>query len=180
MDRARHQNALAPGAGRGQERGLGERGRAVVERRVGDVHPGQLRDQGLKLEDDGERPLGDLGLVRRVGGVELGAEAEVVHRRGHEMVVDAGAEERAAVSAVTVPGRKPLDEPGDFELALGSGQAERLLETKLLRHRRQEIVERRDPDRPQHRLLFTVPARNVGESQSSAPPPRGRRRHRRP
>ena len=41
-------------------------GRPVVAGRVGDVHPGQLADRGLVLEDRLQHALAHLGLVRRV------------------------------------------------------------------------------------------------------------------
>ena len=53
------------------QHGLGRRRRAVVDRVVGDVHPEQVADQGLELERVLQRALADLGLIRRVRGVEL-------------------------------------------------------------------------------------------------------------
>src|SRR5207245_1866373 len=50
-----------------------ERRRAVVHRRVRRVHPGELADQALILPERLEQALTDLGLIRRVRGVELGA-----------------------------------------------------------------------------------------------------------
>ena len=53
--------------------GVGGDGRAVVARRVRDVHAGELADRGLVLEDRLEDALAHLGLVRRVRGQELAA-----------------------------------------------------------------------------------------------------------
>ena len=44
--------------------GFHEGGRAVVERRVGDLEPGELADHRLVLEEDLQHALGELGLVR--------------------------------------------------------------------------------------------------------------------
>ncbi len=52
---------------------VGGDGRPVVARRVRDVHPCQLADHGLVLEDRLEDALAHLGLVGRVGGQELPA-----------------------------------------------------------------------------------------------------------
>ena len=73
---------------------VGGDGRAVVAGRVRDVHPGELADRGLVLEDRLEDALAHLGLVRRVRGEELAALHQHVDDRGNVVVVDAGAEER--------------------------------------------------------------------------------------
>ena len=75
------------------EHRLRGRRRAVVHAGVGHLHPEQHRDQRLKLEDRLQRPLAHLGLVRRVGGVELGPLQDLVDHRRHEVRVGAGAEE---------------------------------------------------------------------------------------
>ena len=67
--------------------------RAVVARGVRDVHPGQLADDRLVLEDRLEDALAHLGLVRRVRGQELAARHERVDERRDVVVVDPGAEE---------------------------------------------------------------------------------------
>jgi hypothetical protein len=66
----------------------------VVPRRVGDVHPGQLADGGLILEDRLEDALAHLRLVRRVRREELPTLDDGVADRGDVVVVDPGAEER--------------------------------------------------------------------------------------
>ena len=55
--------------------------------------PGQRADHRLELEDRLERALRRLGLVRRVGGVELGAADGAAHDGRDEAAVHAGAEE---------------------------------------------------------------------------------------
>ena len=45
---------------------LGRRGRLVEQRRVGDLHAGEVADHRLEVEERLEPALGDLGLVRRV------------------------------------------------------------------------------------------------------------------
>ncbi len=51
---------------------LGRRGRFVEQRRVGEVHGGEVAHHGLEVEQRLEASLRDLGLVRRVGGVPGG------------------------------------------------------------------------------------------------------------
>ena len=71
MDRARHDHLGPPGDPLGHQDGLGHGGRALVHGGVAHLHAGELADEGLVLEERLQGPLGDLGLVRRVGGEEL-------------------------------------------------------------------------------------------------------------
>ena len=49
-------------------------GRApVIERGVGDIHTCELGDVGLELENSLQRALGNLRLIRRIRGIELGS-----------------------------------------------------------------------------------------------------------
>ena len=56
-----------------QVAGGGDRGGPLVETGVRDRQPGQLRHRRLELEHHLQPALGDLRLVGRVGGEELGA-----------------------------------------------------------------------------------------------------------
>ena len=75
---------------------LGDRGGLVEERRAGDGEAGEVADDGLEVDEGLEPALGDLRLVRRVGGVPGGVLQDVAldHRRGHRAVV-AEADHRA-------------------------------------------------------------------------------------
>ena len=86
------------------------RARAVVERRVGDLHARQARHHGLVLVEELQRALARLGLVRRVGAVELAARRDGPHCRGNVMLVGAGADEaeRPAVEPRAL-GHQPPD-----------------------------------------------------------------------
>ncbi len=116
VDGRRHQDARrlrAPVRAHGHEAGLGERGRAVVERGVRHVHRGQAGDHGLELVHDLQRALARLGLVRRVGAVDLAARDERPDRRGDVVLVGARADEveRQAVApprARRRAGRRPF------------------------------------------------------------------------
>src|SRR2546422_1167388 len=79
-----------------------ERRRAVVHRRVRRVHPGELADQPLILPERLEQALTDLGLVRRVRGVELGAGGDRPQACGHEVIVQASPQERGHVDDRTI------------------------------------------------------------------------------
>ena len=94
MNRRRNDDlpAFAAKLGKGQVDGLRRGGGAVVVRGVGDFHAGQRGHQGLIFEDGLQRALRNLGLVGRVGGVELTAAQHVVNHRRDVVVVRACAQ----------------------------------------------------------------------------------------
>ena len=73
----------------GQRHRLGRGGGLVKQRGAGHVEPGQVLDHGLEVEQRLEPPLGDLGLIRRVGRVPGGVLQHVAadDRRGAGPVV---------------------------------------------------------------------------------------------
>src|SRR4051812_20992574 len=81
----------------GHQGGFSYGAATFVEAGVGHVHAGELADERLKLEERLERSLARLGLVGRVGSVELTAAGDRVHDGGDEMVVATGAEEADGV-----------------------------------------------------------------------------------
>ena len=128
VDSRRHEDARrlrAPVRAHGHEAGLGERGGAVVERRVRHIQRGQARDHGLVLVHDLQRALARLGLVRRVGAVDLAARDEGPDGRRNVVLVGAGADE---VERQAVARRARAGEPGHihFRQCLGhTGQRSR-------------------------------------------------------
>ena len=72
-----------------QRHRLGGGGALVEQRGVGGGQPGQVADHGLEVEQRLEPALGDLRLVRRVGGVPARVLEHVApdHRRGDRAVV---------------------------------------------------------------------------------------------
>ncbi len=68
---------------------LGRRRRLIQQRRVGDLHPRQVADHGLEVQQRLQPALRDLRLVRRVGGVPAGVFQHVSenHRRRNGAVV---------------------------------------------------------------------------------------------
>ena len=85
--------AVALRAADGHQHGLGRRAAAVVEAGVRDIEAGEPRDERLVLEHDLQIALADLGLVRRVGRVELAAAGDLIDDGRDEVVVAAAAEE---------------------------------------------------------------------------------------
>ena len=77
----------------GHEHRLGHGAAAVVKAGVGDVQAGELADERLELEERLQAALAGLGLVGRVGGVELAAAGDGIDDGGNEVVVAAAAEE---------------------------------------------------------------------------------------
>ena len=135
--------------------------RAVVAGRVRDVHPGELADRRLVLEDRLQHALAQLGLVRRVGRQELAALEDGVDDRGDVVVVDPGAEEREL--CVGWRSRAASSSRWRDELLL----RERRLEVELTaeahacRNVGEELVHRRDADRLEHLLAVGVGQREV-------------------
>ncbi len=86
----RHQHRLAAG------------GRAVVHRGVGDLHAGQRRDLGLKLEQDLQRALRDFRLIGRVAGQKFRALDQMIDGRGDVVAIGARAEKERPDPAATL------------------------------------------------------------------------------
>ena len=129
-------------------------GRAVVARRIRDVHPRQLADRGLVLEHGLQHALRHLRLIRRVRRQQLAALEDRVDDRGHVVVVDAGAEEADLVDDVL---RRELLQVA-LQLRLGQRRRDRQL-TRVahrLRDVAKELLDRVDADLREHRLAVGV------------------------
>ena len=144
---------------------VGGNGGAVVPRSVRDVHAGQLADRGLVLEDRLQHALAHLGLVGRVRGEELAALQNGVDDRGHVVVVDPGAEEGELDRVLR---RQLLEVPGQLDLRKLRPDVEVPAEPHRLRNVAEELVDRADADRLEHRLPVGVREREVGARHSSA------------
>ena len=123
MDAAAHEHAVAAGRPARHQRRLGRGRGAVVVRGRDDVEVDELGHQRLVFVDRLERPLADLGLVRRVGRVPLAAEQQLVDRGRAPVAIDAGAEERHEVGPVAT-GQVP-QAGRQLQLGLGVGQVQR-------------------------------------------------------
>ena len=143
-------DAVAAGRRLGDEAGVGRHSRAVVARGVGDVHSGELADRGLVLEDRLQHALRQLGLVRRVRGEELAALQHRVDDRRDVVVVDPGAEERDLVD--DVPRGELLQVPRELGLRRAPARRELPSEADAGRDVAEELLDRRDADRREHRL----------------------------
>ena len=73
---------------------LGAGGRAVIERRVRHIHPGQKRDLRLEFKQRHERALADFGLVRRVSRQEFRALDQVIDCRWDMVTIGPGPAEK--------------------------------------------------------------------------------------
>ena len=129
---------------------LGRRGRLVEQRRVGEVHAGEVGDHRLEVQERLEPALGDLGLVRRVGRVPgrvLEHVAQDDRRRDRAGVAQADERGRHLVAGGELP------ELGEH-LGLGAARRERRAARRRgsTRHRGvDQRVERLDPERGEHR-----------------------------
>ena len=169
VDTPGDEDVLALRGPAGHQRGLGGRGGAVVVGRRDDVHAGQLGEERLVLVDRLERPLADLGLVRRVRRVELAAQEELVDDRRQVVAVDARAEEAREVGPVP-PGQAPQVlhqlELGQRRRQVQAGRAD------ARRDRLEEHVDRIDPERREHPSPLARGVRSVRHVRPPRPAPR--------
>ena len=155
---ARDEDALASRRAAGHQRGFGGGRRAVVVRRRHHVEVDQLGQQRFVLVDALERPLADLGLVRRVGRVPLPAQQQLVDRGRAPVPVDPGAEERRQVGPVARG--EPAQAGGELELRFGLGEVEARRAERdgdVL----EELVDRGEAERPEHPLAVVGGMRTV-------------------
>ena len=129
------------------------RRRPVVDRRADHVHPDQLADHDLELED--RLVLAEIGIgVAAVGGQELGAAVDLVADGGDVVLPAAAAEEADHVRRGRCSDR--AEEPADVrsEIALGEerrGQVERPVELQCSAGMPSKDRRRRHADLSQHR-----------------------------
>ena len=143
-------------------------GLAVVAGRVRDVHPGQLADRGLVLEDGLEHALAHLRLVRRVRREELAALQDRVDHRRHVVVVDACAEERQLVRRVGVPRRQLAQVSGQLLLGQRRLELELAPEPHSGGNVAEQLLDGRNADRAEHLRLVGVGEREVRVGHCSA------------
>jgi len=143
------------------EGGLGDSGRAVVQRGVRDLHPRQLADQGLILEGRLQRPLAHLGLVRRVGCQELGPRRNVPDRRRNVMIVGSRSQERAGRVRPPVARSEAPHMGSQLHFGHRGRKVERLVAQELLGHLREQVPHGSGPHRPEHRLQVFLASGHV-------------------
>ena len=133
--REEHPRVLARAHAVRQRHAFRRGGRLVEQRRVGDVHRGEILHHGLEVEERLEAALRDLGLVRRVRRVPAGVLEDVAQDRGRrDRVVVAEADER----------------PEDLVLRRDGPQAREVVVLALGRRQRQRIAA---PDRGRDGLV---------------------------
>ncbi len=128
---------------------LGGGGGLVEERRVRHVHCGEVAHHGLEVEERLEATLGDLGLVRRVGGVP--------GRVLEHVALDHGRRERVGVPLADEGGEHLIavgeaPQPGEcLGLAQWCGQVEPLVVADGVGHGTvDQFLERCDTERVEH------------------------------
>ncbi len=135
---------------------LGRRRGLVEEGGVGDLHPGEVDDHGLEVEQRLEPPLRDLGLIRRVRRVPAGIFEDVAlddPRRDRVRV--AGADHRRVDGVLGGEATQPAEYLG---LGRGCGETDGRLVVDRRGHRLDdEVVECPDADRLEHRCNVIVP-----------------------
>ncbi len=95
---------------------LRQRGGAVIVAAIADLHAGETAHHALKLEHGLQLALADLGLIRRIGGIELATAQHVIDRRRSIMVIRAGAEKARRRIDRAIAGAERLHLGGNVHL----------------------------------------------------------------
>ena len=133
-----------------EQHGLAQRGRAVVERRVGHIEAGEHALMRLVFEDRLQCSLRNLGLIRRVRGQKLGAEQQLIDARRLVVRVRAPAEKRQMIGGGLVA-RGQFTEPASrLDLRPWPGDVQHAIELHVARNRFEESIDRIDSDDAEH------------------------------
>ena len=136
-------------------------GRAVVHRRVGDLHAGEVRHLRLELEQNLERALRDFRLVGRVAGQELGTLDEMVDGRRYVALVGARAEkERDRAGRDAQVGHR-AQSPLDRHFAHGQRHVEQTLDPLVGGNVGKQRVDVGNANSRQHHLAFGCVERQI-------------------
>ncbi len=147
IERLGDDNLVPPGRLAGDQAGICGDGGAVVARRVGDVHSGELADRRLILEDSLQRPLAHLGLIRRVRRQDLSALSNRVDHCRHVVVVDACSEKRQLQPGVDVSRRQLGEMLDQLELRQRGADFEIAPQPEVLGEICEQRLDRVHPDR---------------------------------
>jgi hypothetical protein len=129
VDRLREDDLLLPlGQAFREQHRFAQGRRAVVQRRVRDVERREEALVRLVLEDRLQRPLRNLGLIRRVRGEELRAQQQLVDARRLIVRVRAAAEEGDVVGGGLVARGQTAEPAARLDLRPGAGDVEQFLQ----------------------------------------------------
>src|SRR5690554_2146128 len=150
MERFARDDPLLFGDPPRHKRCFGRRARAVVHRGVRDIEPEELADDGLELEDRLKRALRELRLIRRIRGIELASEQELIDRGRDMMRVRTASKEGEHLRALILC-RELLEVAHERGLVEGGLNRELTLKASTLGDGIKELVERGGRDRLEHR-----------------------------
>ena len=150
VGRNRQHVGLRPADGVRHRHRLGRRGGLVQQRGVGDLHRRQFADHGLEVEQRLQPPLGDLRLIRRIGGVpaRILQHIPLDHRRRVRAVI-AHADQRLLQHIL--PGeaaqfgdhRRLVDRRRQIQRAVGADRRRHGLRRQIIQRRRAHFVQHR-------------------------------------
>ena len=168
VERLGEHDAGTPGGVLRDEASVRRHREAVVAGRIRDVHPGQLADRRLVLEDRLQDALAHLRLVRRISRQELAPLEDRVDDRRHVVVVDARAEEGELDARVRVLRGELFEVAHELRLAEGGRHVQVTGEANVLRDLVEQVVDRRHADRGEHLVAVAVGEREVPVGHCSA------------
>src|ERR1700730_1725526 len=148
----RHEHASPPGNSLGHQHGFGSRRRAVPHGSVGDFLSSELTHQCLKFKDRLQRALGNLRLIRCVGGKEFAALNNCIGNHGAQMVVNAGAAKTGVAARIFSGALAEIS--NDFRFGEWAGQLQRFAQAKTLRNAGKKFVDRFSADGGKHLLAL--------------------------
>ena len=109
-------NPVSPGDLAGHQHSFSSCRGELVQRGIGYVHGGELADHGLELVECLQHALRRFSLVGRVSGQELALQGQRIDDRGHEVIINAAAEEADLLVGRDVVVRQPIEVGEHFHL----------------------------------------------------------------
>ena len=150
IDRSRDEHSPSPRRGPGHVDRLHQGGRPVVQRRVRDLEGRQLAHHRLVLEQRLQHSLRQLGLVGRVGRVQLGPPREGPHQGGDIVVVGAAAREANELVRVPVPASQAAKLADQLHLRQPRRDGQFTPQPNVLWQMGEQVVDRREAARREH------------------------------
>ena len=153
MDMVRHENRVTPFDVLTQCHGLGGGGGFVEQGGVGNLHPGEVANHRLKIQERLKATLGNFRLIRRVGGIPTGILENIsTNDRRRVRAINPHAE---VVRGDFILGHNRFQLSQSLLLRAGGGEIQIALQTNRRRHGLvDQRIQRRRTDRGAHGFNF--------------------------
>jgi hypothetical protein len=166
VERARDQHLagfrFAVGTQR-HEDGFGQARRTVIHRGVGHVHAGEAGHHGLVFVNGLQGALARLGLVRRVGGVELTTGDQLPHRCRNVMLIGTGTDKTDSPFILLCPRRH---DGRDFHFRQAVGQLFQLAGFQVGRNFIKQVLDALGTNGVEHGADVVIGMRDIGHDSA--------------